>query len=349
MQRLLHFLSYNNAVPIAVSIVFLGGTATFAATNPEAIFDSEQSVLSIDNTYIANKDLSGYTPTIEILGVTEDSEKYYVSYRLTTIDVVDAMWRDVTENGVLEVAKPVLGQYGDLGLYATEQFKQLVDHEIAYLKEVQEIERKQVTPKIVATSYSGLVGKLLDDKTETLPGYTPVVTPPPIVVENVSAPDTSGQVAGASTSAVPTLSMPVIQILGPNPHEIPVGANFADLGVVVSDDSGYIPTVKTFVDGTLYERSPVTVDTSKPREWHIRYEATDTDGNIATAERLVIVKDPFVSQSAPESSVASSTSTTTEPTAASEPPPGSIPISPPESAPDAGQTSATTTTATTTP
>ena len=64
----------------------------------------------------------------------------------------------------------------DLGLYVTEQLKQVIDHEIAYLTEVQDIERKQVSQKVVAVAYSGLVGAFLDDRTEVLPGYTPVVS-----------------------------------------------------------------------------------------------------------------------------------------------------------------------------
>lgn len=295
MQGFWKFLSYNNAVPIAITVLISGAGATFAATNPETIYDTTETVVAVDNTYLANKDLASYTPRIEITGVTEDTENYYVAYRLATIDVVDAVWQDVTKDAILTVAKAVLGEYGDLGVYATEQFKQVVDRQLAYLKEVQEIERRQLSQKVIATSYSGLVGRFLDDSTEVLPGYVPVVTAPPVVLasENTSGDSNqnSGTVAGASTQTQNS-SAPWIQILGDNPMRIPIGVSFADLGVVTADDSGYIPIVQKFVDGVEVKTDLVSVDTSTSSAHIIRYVATDTDGNTTTAERLIIVGNP---------------------------------------------------------
>lgn len=312
MQPFLRFLSYNNTVPIALTILLSGAGATFAATNPESIYDSAQSVVVADNTYIANKDLSSFTPRILIMGVTEDADNYYVAYALTTIDVVDAVWRDVVKEGVLTVSKGVLGEYGDLGLYATEQFKQIVDSQLAYLREVQEIERKQVTQKIVATSYSGLIGQFLDESTEVLPGYVPVVTPPSPpepIVEATPQPDTEGQqdpenelpqpnpedpssneggaAVGTSTPSDP-LAAPQIQILGDNPVELSLNASYVDLGIVATDDSGAIPQIKKYVDGVEIS-DQVVIDTSLAGEHVIRYVATDVDGNSTSAERLIRV------------------------------------------------------------
>ncbi len=323
----LDFVKYNNAFPIAVSIALLGAGSTFAATNPDAIYSAQQQVLSIDNTYIANKDLAGYTPTIQIVGVTEDTDNYYVTYRLTTIDVVDSVWRDVTKEPVMQVDRRVLGKYGDLGLYVTEQLKQIIDRELAYLHDVQDIERKQVTNKVVATAYSGLVGALLDTTTETIPGYVPVVAPPPPPEIAVSSPaDTSqaaSQVAGAS-AAVPTSSgpgAPVLQILGNNPARIPVKTSYSDLGVVVTDDSGLEFTVRRYVEGALVQ--DISIDTSEPGEWHIRYEVTDNAGNTSSRERLLIVYDPnpplVEATSTPPPESASSTPAASSSTASTTP------------------------------
>src|SRR3989344_8274492 len=173
-----NFLAYNNALPIALGIAFLGAGGVFAATNPEAIYSEQQQVLSIDNSFIATKDLASYTPRAQILGVTEDSDNYFVSYKFYTIDLKDYVWQEVAKDEEMKVSKPDLGPYRDLGLYVTEQLKQIVDREGMRLKETQEIEQKNVTHKVVATAYGGLVGKFLDSTTEELPGYTPVVTPP---------------------------------------------------------------------------------------------------------------------------------------------------------------------------
>ncbi len=327
------FFAYNNAVPIVLTVILSGAGAAFAAINPETMYDEMQTVVSVDNTYIANKNIDSYTPQIKILDVTEDSENYYVAYRFSTIGLRDAVWQDVTRDETLKVAKGVLGTYGDLGIYATEQFKQLIDREIAYLREVQRIEQKQVSLKVVATTYGGLIGKLLDDTTETIPGYVPVMRPPEPMQdasEGVSQSSSiqSGSVSGASTSQINEAGSPVLQLLGPNPHRIPLGSIFADLGVVVTDDSGYVPVVRKYVDGTEVLSDLVTVDTSAPREFHIRYEATDTDGRTGAVERTVVVYDQFAPVSEPV------VATTTESAASSEPipEPAQAPTSAPESA-----------------
>ncbi|MFZ2886921.1 MAG: hypothetical protein WA021_03825 [Minisyncoccia bacterium] len=334
MQSLWRFLSYNNAVPIAITILISGAGATFAATNPEVVYDSSETVVAVDNTYIASKDLSSYSPQLQILNVTEDAETYYVAYRLSTIDIVDHVWQDVVREDVLKVSKGVLGQYGDLGLYATEQFKQIVDRQLAYLREVQNIEKQNISTKVIATAYSGLVGRLLDETTETLPGYVPVVTPPvEVIAPYVPEPpiETPGEVAGVTDPVSPTTTPPVnespqqpsdtnaptIQILGENPVRIEVGGSaYTDLGVVVTDNSDSSPTLKKFVDGTLTSGS-VTITTEAPKEVRIRYEATDANNNTAITERLVIVYAPTTN---PQPQTPASTTPTTTP-AESEPTP----------------------------
>src|SRR3989344_4230221 len=209
MQKFSHFLQYHNAIPIALGVLFLGAGATFAATNPQAIYSEQQKVVSVDNTNIVGKDLSSYMPQVQITAVTEDADTYYVSYSFLTIDVQDAVWRDVVKNNTMSVAKSALGKYGDLGLYVTGQLNQNISHETDRLKEVQEIERRHVSQKTIATAYGGLIGKILDDKTETLPGYTPVVVAPaPEPEPGQLAAAAAGEVGSQSASASPTLSQP---------------------------------------------------------------------------------------------------------------------------------------------
>src|SRR3989344_1008226 len=220
MNRFVHFVQYHNAVPLAIGIVVMGAGATFAATNPEAIYSQTQTPISVDNTYIADKDLTTYTPRVQITGVTEDSDFYYVTYTLSTIDVQDYVWQDVSRDEVMKVSKPDLGPYRDLGVYVTGQLKQIIGREGARLSATQEEARKNISQKVVATAYGGLVGKFLDDKTETLPGYTPVVVPPPPAPEAVAdtgagggapASGTSSQGSGGSSGKIG------LQLLGNNP------------------------------------------------------------------------------------------------------------------------------------
>src|SRR3989344_1809772 len=126
MQKMLHFLQYHNAIPLAVTIMVMGAGATFAATNPEAIYSADQRVIAIDNTYLVNKDLSGYSPRVQITGVTEDDDNYYVAYQLSTVDLgADSVWKDLIKDEMMTVSKSDLGPYRDLGVYVTQQLKQI--------------------------------------------------------------------------------------------------------------------------------------------------------------------------------------------------------------------------------
>lgn len=299
MQGIFRFLSYNNAVPIALGIVFLGAGGAFAATNPDTIYKEESQVIAPDNTYIVNTDLASYTPTATIDQVTEDEDFYYVAYSFSTIDVTDAVWQDVTKEKTMKVDKRELGETKDLGVYVTEQLRQHIDRELAYLKEVQQIERKQVSRKTVATKYSGIVGGMLTDKTEELPDYQPVVTPPGPEYpgdnrnRNVAAAagSDSGQESTEPSSQTSSgAGAPTVQILGNNPAYLELGAQYADLGVVITDDVDANLGYTTYVNDE--EVQQIQLDTSTTTEYAIAYEVTDTDSNTTRATRRVIVYDP---------------------------------------------------------
>ncbi len=363
MKNLLNFFQYHNAVPIAVSFALLGAGGVFAATNPEAIFSAEQAVLSADNTYIANKDLSSYTPRIEIRAVTEDDDNYYVAYKFFTIDVDEYVWKDVEKDNILTVAKSVLAPYTDLGVYATKQFKQLIDHELERLKETQEIERRHVSHKVVATAYGGLIGAFLDDTTEEIAGYTPVVVPPvppepePVVVLPPSeeplppeeppptpepppespppapAPEPAPAPAPSPEPSPPPapegdVTPPILQVLGDNPARVALGETYTDLGAVATDDSNEELMVVVFVNDERV--SSVSIDTSTSSEWTIRYESTDSAGNTGEVSRTVIVYEP--SAPAPEPAPAPAPEPAPEP---SPPTPEPTPDPAPEPSPAA--------------
>lgn len=294
-MKLLRFLSYNNAVPIGISVVLLGAGSAFAAGNPDAILASQQQVITVDNTYIANKDLSTYTPRVEITGVTEDDDNYYVAYSFTTIDIQNYVWKDVTRSERMVISKKELE--GDLGLYVTKRLHDVIENERAYLAQVQEKERKAVTQQTIATTYSGLIGKFLDATTETLPGYTPVIQPP--------APEAQ-QAAAVAAGVAPVISpaeggVPVtlqggggpsavaLQVLGNNPAQVALHSSYIDLGVVFLDPFGTNVGVHTFLDG--FETQSPNIDTATPSVHVIEYRAVDPAGRVALARRIVLVGD----------------------------------------------------------
>lgn len=318
------FLSYHNAVPIAISLMLVGGASVFAATNPEAIYSAQERVLSVDNTYLVTKDLSAYSPKIVITGVTEDSEYYYVAYQFSTIDVKDYVWRDVTRDEIMRVSKAELGPYRDLGLYVTMQFKQTIDNEMDRLIATQKNEMNNISHKVVSTEYGGLIGRFLTSTTEELPGYTPVVQPPvPSTQAAAVASASSGALSEEISQDSSSVSQPTqiaqgssqngpIQMLGNNPARIPVGTMYVDLGAVVSNTrgTGSIDII-TYLDGKRVDT--ITLDTSKEGTHTVRYEYVDLLSNVTyAAERQVIVYNPYAQAPVANADVTASTSTSAQ-------------------------------------
>jgi hypothetical protein len=279
----------------------------------DAVYNSTSEVVAVDNTYLVGMNLDSFSPVVQISAVTEDETHYYVSYTLNTIDVVDGVWRDTVKTRTMNVDKAFLGDRIDLGLYVTKQLAEVVDFEVAYLKEAQSLEKKNVSTKVIATAYGGLVGQMLDTHTEVLPGYTPVVVPPPEIMSTES----NSQVASVSgaTAAVaaadplaPTINTssesgdmtaPVLTVMGNNPARLQKGSSYVDLGVVVTDNVQPNITVHYFLDDR--EVSSINIDTSTGGTYTIRYEATDPSGNTGRAQRIVEVIDPSAStQVSPE-------------------------------------------------
>jgi len=159
------------------------------------------------------------------------------------------------------------------------------------LRETQQIEKAQVSQKVVATSYGGLVGKFLDDTTETLPGYVPVVD------ETVSAaPTSSGSTSsGDSPSTAPAPQAggggaPTLQILGNNPAQLSVGDSYIDLGAVATDNVGHELGYTLYLDGTkVYE---IQINTKAYGVHTIKYVTVDSAGNTTEATRTVVVGTP---------------------------------------------------------
>ncbi len=302
MQALVRFLSYNNAVPVGLSLLMLSVTAAFASSEEmrETVYDSETQVVAVDNTYISNIDLATFQPRAEITAVTEDEEQFYVSYTLSTIDIEDGVWQDVVKDRSITVTKAFLGDSIDLGLHISKELAQVVAAEHARLSETQQIEQRNVTPRIVATEYSGLIGRFMDPTVEEFEGYQPVVVAPE---PEPNTPQVAGA-AGSTNTSAPSGGAPAtlsITLLGDSPARVARGGDYRELGVAVTGGSG-APTVLASVDGGAQKPSnQIVLDTTYDRAWHIQYEVRD-GGAVAYAERYVLVGNAQIpgSQPSPE-------------------------------------------------
>jgi hypothetical protein len=188
MRALLNFIKYNNGFPFLMAALFLGASVTFAATQNNkssettlqgtAIAQTAPSV--IDTSVLLKTNLDQYDIALKITAVRQDAESYFVSYSYRTLAVMETAWQTVPRMGMLTVNKKVLGSR-DLGWYVAEQLSQVVNQQMAYLKEAQGTEKNKTRVKTVAVKgYDGLTGSALDAKDKSLSRYATVSpTSPP--------------------------------------------------------------------------------------------------------------------------------------------------------------------------
>lgn len=201
-KRIAHFVQYHNFFTIAVMMLFVGASASFAASPAlqQSVLNKTQMVRSVDNSFVINTNFDTYDLGLKILSVTEDADMYYVSYSYSNITVQDYAWQPVPMTDSMKVSKKELAGR-DLGLYVADQLGQVIDNQVAYLKQVQVKEKTNgLTQKVIATEYTGLIGQYLGTDEKTFDGYTPVKPPPPpeAIAE---VPDTSGTAAVALADA----------------------------------------------------------------------------------------------------------------------------------------------------
>jgi len=340
MGKFLAFLKFNNAVPIAFTLIMLGSASAYAANNPEVLVERNEQIISIDNSYIADINLDTYSPIVKILKVEEDVTYYYVTYTLTTIELKEAVWQDVVFEKNMRVEKNGLGPYRDLGLYVTDQLNQVINAEKRRLVETQKIERTQRSQKKVAVAYTGLVGGFLSEKVESVKGYAPVVKLPkpevekqtfarpdpnalkqkriPVVVEpqpekaiEPVTEEVTEEVTPEEEDTEAQNSAPEVTLLGEAYIRIPLGATYTDLGATVIDDYDQGIALELYLNELLVDS--IVIDTTQVATHTILYFAEDSQGLTAGAERIVVVYDPNESEAVEEEpEVPDSSATTTD-------------------------------------
>jgi hypothetical protein len=349
-SRVVQFVKYNNTIPIVLGVIFLGTTGAMAAT-PEvrnAVYTSSAQTVSIDNSRILSVDVDSYPLSVQIRTVTEDAEKYYVKYTLTTLALVDGVWTDSALSKELVVYKSALAGR-DLGTYVSAELAEVREYERRLLAETQSIERTNgLSQKIVATTYAGLVGKYLSPSEEVISGYTPVIaeagtsapegSDPNRLANPIAAPtfdaNSSGGLAVGGTQAAPQGTTgsgagdsvgPEVSLLGESPAYVAVGGSYTDLGVAATDNVSRTLRLRRFLNNT--EVSTIQISTATEGTYSIRYLVTDEAGNSTERVRSVIV------QSASSAGGGGSTEPTPDPTPAPAPDPSPSPEPAPEPTP----------------
>ena len=320
-QRLKNFIFYNNGFTMLVLLVLLSGGSALAA-DPDVrkgVISSEEKIVQVDNSYIRDVNLGNHDFKVKIVSVEKDDENYYLTYEFRTIELVDGAWKKITKEDLLIVNIEQLGER-DLGLYAAEQLRQLVESTKRFLGEVQKDEKKKgKTAKTVAKTYKGLVGRYLKPEEVTFDGYDPVIEPP-VVVRNVPPPipnnletipveeviedegiieddtendDGNDQPISTTTTPVATSSepvvtpdttAPVILLNGETTMELTVGSPYSEPGATANDDINGDVTQYIVISGV--------VNVNAAGDYTIVYSVADAAGNTASVERQVKVVEP---------------------------------------------------------
>lgn len=199
MTKIIHFIKYHNAFTFSFVLVFVFGAAAFASETVRNATLGQEIVTKqgIDNTALLAVDLNSFNFGMRITNVLEDEENYRVEYQYNTLAIQNQIWQQVTQTGTLTVSKAgLVGQ--DLGLFVAGELSEIVDSELAYLREVQGVEKQKGQTFIQQTvRYTALLGLVLDPETRTLPGYVPVIQPP----EPAFAISADSEISGKPTSA----------------------------------------------------------------------------------------------------------------------------------------------------
>jgi hypothetical protein len=199
MNRIIHFLKYNNAtVLILLAIILLGGSA-FAATDAgqAAIGQQTSRVEGVDNTLLLTATPDSMNMDFKIEKIEQDVDYYYVTYTFLTLVKIDNAWQYQLTEKSRKVTKKIRQ---DLGTYLAEEFKQEHDAIVKDLKAEQakaSLEGTQIREEV--TEYTGLIGQTLDVVAAVFPNYEPVKT---VAVES---PEVPAEVLAAINSATTTV------------------------------------------------------------------------------------------------------------------------------------------------
>lgn len=264
-EKAIAFVKYNNAFTFIVASVFFGGGVSFAA-NPamrEAIYSSEETVVSVDNGMIMGVDLDAFDFNLKIDAVTEDENKYYAAYSYRTLAVEDGVWREREISKTLTASKEALDG-GDFGLYAARELAENINYELSYLKRVKKSEEeKGESKKVVTVEYSGLIGKLLDPKEMVIEGYNPVIVPEEVVPPAPADPIISDDAVPApAPSPEPEPSQSPVS--GPVMPEVPPITPVVSEEVLPSASPIVEPSEPSVSEASAPEASPVPVVVPDP-------------------------------------------------------------------------------------
>lgn len=173
LNKIIHFVKYNNATIIIIVIVLVVGTSVFASeTGREAIGKKYTSIEGVDNILLIEADLDNFDMEYKIENIKENEENYFITYTFLDLVKINNVWQYMLKENIRKVSKK---NKKDLGLYLAEELKEEYEAKIKKLKKEQDEAREQgQEERIEVVEYSGLIGKALDITGKVFSNYEPV-------------------------------------------------------------------------------------------------------------------------------------------------------------------------------
>ena len=188
LERIIHFIKYNNAMIIILAMILILGGGALAA-GPENIGQKQTSVEGIDNTALLSVDLDTFNMDFKIENIKQDEKYYYVTYSYLDIVVLDNAWQYQLSQRTQKVSKRIKE---DIGEYMAKFLAKHYEARIRELKqEKDQAEAQGEMKRVEVTEYSGLVGITLDLAATVFPGYEPVVKKELPTPENFNLPESN--------------------------------------------------------------------------------------------------------------------------------------------------------------
>jgi len=194
LQKILHFIKYNNATVIILAIVLILGGGALAA-GPENIGVKQTSVEGVDNTALLAADLTAFNMDFKIENVQQDEKYYYVTYGFLDLTEADSAWQYQLSQKTQKVSKKIKE---DIGVYMAKFMAKHYEARVRELKQEKNLAESQGPEKrFEVTEYSGLIGRTLDLAAAVFPGYEPVVKTELPAPENFNLPESANSGAAA--------------------------------------------------------------------------------------------------------------------------------------------------------
>lgn len=172
MQKIFHFIKYNNAAVIILAVALILGGGALAA-GPENIGQKQTRVEGVDNTALLAADLENFNMDFKIESIEQDEKYYYAAYSYLDLVVSDGAWQYQLNSKIQKISKKNKRDIGEYMAKFLAKHHEARTRELKFAKKQAESQGEQ--KRVEVTEYSGLVGKTLDLAAAIFPGYEPVV------------------------------------------------------------------------------------------------------------------------------------------------------------------------------